>query len=55
MILDLSALIQAEIDDELDGAGRAELARRLLADPAARAERDQYRRLASLLGNPQRC
>lgn len=46
---DLSALIQAEIDDELDGAGRAELARRLLADPAARAGRDQYRRLASLL------
>jgi hypothetical protein len=46
---DLNALIQAEIDGELDAAGRAELARRSLADPGARALRDEYRRLAALL------
>jgi len=30
-------LIHAEIDGELDGSQRAELSRRLLADPEARA------------------
>jgi hypothetical protein len=45
----LNALIQAEIDGELDAAGRGELARRLLADPEARREREAYRRLGSLL------
>ncbi len=38
-------LIQAELDDALDLQGRAELAGRLLADPAVRAEREAMRRL----------
>jgi anti-sigma factor RsiW len=43
------ALINAEIDGELDAAQRADLARCLLADPQARALREDYRRLAALL------
>lgn len=43
------ALIHAEIDGELDAAQRAQLARRLLADPDLRAEREDLRRLCSLL------
>ncbi|MBS0396300.1 MAG: hypothetical protein JSR54_16905 [Proteobacteria bacterium] len=42
-------LIQAELDDALDAAGRAELAGRLLADPAVRAERESMRRLVAHL------
>jgi len=45
----LNELIQAEIDGELDAQQRAELARRLLADPAARAERDDLRRVCTAL------
>lgn len=43
------ALINAELDGELDSAARAELARRLLVDPQARALREDYRRLGMLL------
>ena len=43
------ALIQAEIDGELDDRQRAELSRQLLADPALRASRDQMRRLCRAL------
>jgi len=43
------ALIQAELDGQLDGTQRAELARRLLADPEARAAREDLRRLRALL------
>jgi anti-sigma factor RsiW len=43
------ALIQAEIDGELDGRQRAELARALLADPAAQALREELRRLCAAL------
>jgi hypothetical protein len=42
-------LIQAEIDGELDGGQRSELARRVLADPAVRAVRDDLRRLCAKL------
>jgi len=42
-------LIQAEIDGELDGGERSELARQLLADPATRAVRDQLQRLCEHL------
>jgi anti-sigma factor RsiW len=42
-------LIHAEIDGELEPAPRAELARRLLADPDARALRDDFRRLCKAL------
>ena len=43
------ALIQTEIDGELDDHQRAELSRRLLADPSARLLRDQMRRLCQAL------
>jgi hypothetical protein len=43
------ALIHAEIDGELDAAQRAELARALLADPPARALRDDLRLLCLTL------
>ena len=39
-------LIHAELDDELDAAGRAELAARLAANPQARLQRDQWQRMA---------
>jgi anti-sigma factor RsiW len=42
-------LIHAEIDGELDGAGRAELNRTLLADPAVRALRDEMQRFCRTL------
>jgi anti-sigma factor RsiW len=42
-------LIHAEIDGELDGGQRSELARRVLADPAVRAVRDDLRRLCAKL------
>ena len=43
------ALINAEIDGELDERQRAELSRCLLADPALRAVRDQMRRVCAAL------
>ena len=43
------ALIQAEIDGELDDRQRAELSRGLLADPALRRLREQMRRLCLAL------
>jgi len=43
------ALIQAEIDGELDARQRSELARRLLAEPEVRAEREDLRRLCAAL------
>ena len=43
------ALIQAEIDGELDGPQRAELARTLLADPEAQTLREDLRRLCAAL------
>jgi len=43
------ALINAEIDGELDAVKRAELARALLSDPQARALRDDLRRLCQTL------
>jgi hypothetical protein len=43
------ALINAEVDGELDGQQRGELARRLLADPEARALREEFRRLCAAL------
>ncbi len=46
---ELLALIHAEIDGELDVVQRGELARRLLADPAARALRDELRDLCARL------
>jgi len=42
-------LIHAEIDGELDARQRAELSRRLLADPAARSLRDDFQRLCRAL------
>jgi hypothetical protein len=39
------ALLHAEIDGELDGAQRGELARLLLAEPPTRALRDQLKRV----------
>jgi anti-sigma factor RsiW len=42
-------LIHAEIDGELDTAQRAELARRLLADPQMRSLREELRRLCTAL------
>jgi hypothetical protein len=46
---DYMALIHAELDGQLDGSQRAELARRLLADPEARAAREELLRLRALL------
>jgi hypothetical protein len=43
------ALIHAEIDGELDGQQRGELARYLLANPEARALREDLRRLCTAL------
>ena len=43
------ALIHAEIDGELDGRQRGELARHLLADPEARALREELMQLHSAL------
>jgi hypothetical protein len=43
------ALINAEIDGELDGLRRGELARRLLADPEVRTLREDLRRLCATL------
>jgi hypothetical protein len=43
------ALIYAEIDGELDGRQRAELARRLLADPEFRELRDEFHGLCAML------
>jgi hypothetical protein len=43
------ALIHAEIDGELDGQQRGELARYLLTDPQARALREDLRRLCTAL------
>jgi hypothetical protein len=43
------ALIHAEIDGELDGPQRAELARTLLADPEAQALREDLRRVCAAL------
>jgi anti-sigma factor RsiW len=43
------ALIHAEIDGELDAAGRGELARWVLADPAGRQLRDELTRLCAAL------
>lgn len=45
----LTELIHAEIDGELDAQQRAELARRLLADPKARGERDELHRVSAAL------
>lgn len=42
-------LIHAELDDELDDAGREELSARLAADPLARLQRDQLHRMAHSL------
>jgi hypothetical protein len=42
-------LINAEIDGELDGQQRGELARRLLADPEARALREDFQRFCAAL------
>ncbi|OGT60350.1 MAG: hypothetical protein A3E01_16130 [Gammaproteobacteria bacterium RIFCSPHIGHO2_12_FULL_63_22] len=42
-------LIHAELDDELDAAGRAELSTRLAADPQARLQYDQLTRMAQSL------
>jgi anti-sigma factor RsiW len=43
------ALIHAEIDGELDGRPRTELARALLADPEAQALREDLRRVCAAL------
>jgi hypothetical protein len=43
------ALIHAEIDGELDGRQRAELARALLADPEVQALREDLRRVCAAL------
>jgi len=45
----LRELIQADLDGQLDGTDKAELARRLLADPAARRLHDELRRTDTLL------
>jgi hypothetical protein len=46
---DIEYLISAEIDGELDPHERGALARRLLADPEARAHRDSLRQLCATL------
>ena len=43
------ALIHAEIDGELDGRQRAELARALLADPEIQVLREDLRRVCAAL------
>lgn len=45
----LLELIQADLDGRLHGTDKAELARRLLADPAARRLHDELRRTDTLL------
>jgi hypothetical protein len=47
---DFLALVHAEIDGELDARQRAELARRLLADPKARALREELLGVTTALG-----
>jgi anti-sigma factor RsiW len=47
------ALVHAEIDGELDPRQRSELARRLLADPKARASYEELRRLCAALESLQ--
>ena len=42
-------LVNAEVDGELDGLARAELSRRLLADPGLRALRDETRALCAVI------
>jgi len=46
---ELLALINAEIDGELSDRQRAELSRRLLADPASRSVRDEMHRVCQAL------
>ena len=46
---DYTPLIQAELDGQLDGSQRAELAKGLLADPEVRAAREQFLRVQALL------
>jgi hypothetical protein len=46
---ELTALIHAELDGDLSSEQRADLARLLLADPQARASRDELRLLCSRL------
>jgi anti-sigma factor RsiW len=46
---ELLALIHAELDGQLDPQQRAELARRVLADPEARAAREDLLRLGAML------
>lgn len=48
---DILALIHAELDGQLDPQQRAELARRVLADPEAREAREDLRRLGAMLGS----
>jgi hypothetical protein len=50
---DLMELINAEIDGELDAQQRAELARVLLADPNARARREDLKRFCAALDQVQ--
>jgi len=45
----LLELLHAEIDGELDGQQRGELARHLLADPEVRALREEFQRLCAAL------
>jgi hypothetical protein len=46
---DILNLIQAELDGQLDAQQRAELAQRVLADPEARALREELQHLRSML------
>jgi hypothetical protein len=46
---DYTPLIQAELDGQLDGSQRAELAKGLLADPEVRAAREEFLRVQALL------
>ena len=46
---ELQELIQADLDGELSGAGRAELARLLLQDPEARRLHGELRQTDKLL------
>lgn len=47
----LHELLNAELDGELDGAGRAELERLLAASPEARARREELRRVVEALAH----